>query len=155
LQNFKRKIVMNMAATTKHQVKKTPPVEDTTVSSSHGSVSETGAQIGIPLFMRCLTPSATNPAMIQRQPIEEEEEELLQTKPADDVIQRQPIEEEEELLQPKPAGGEIQRQPIDEEEMLQAKLKVGPPNDVYEQEADHVAEQVMRMPAPGVQPKPN
>jgi len=30
--------------------------------------------------------------------------------------------------------------------VLQAKLKIGQPNDVYEQEADRVAEQVMRMP---------
>jgi hypothetical protein len=30
--------------------------------------------------------------------------------------------------------------------LLQAKLKTGQPNDIYEQEADRVAEQVMRMP---------
>jgi len=30
--------------------------------------------------------------------------------------------------------------------VIQAKLKIGQPNDVYEQEADRVAEQVMRMP---------
>ncbi|MBE9571710.1 MAG: DUF4157 domain-containing protein, partial [Proteobacteria bacterium] len=34
---------------------------------------------------------------------------------------------------------------------IQAKLKVGQPGDVYEQEADRVAEQVMRMPEPEVQ----
>ena len=34
---------------------------------------------------------------------------------------------------------------------LQAKLRIGQPGDVYEQEADRVAEQVMRMPEPGVQ----
>jgi len=34
---------------------------------------------------------------------------------------------------------------------LQAKLKIGQPGDRYEQEADRVAEQVMRMPKPGVQ----
>jgi len=32
---------------------------------------------------------------------------------------------------------------------LQAKLKIGQPNDQYEQEADRVADQVMRMPEPG------
>jgi len=32
--------------------------------------------------------------------------------------------------------------------VLQAKLKIGQPNDIYEQEADRVAEQVMRMPQP-------
>ena len=40
----------------------------------------------------------------------------------------------------------LQRQPIEEEaEELQTKLKVGAPNDKYEQEADRVADQVMRM----------
>ena len=34
---------------------------------------------------------------------------------------------------------------------LQAKLRIGQPGDVYEQEADRVAAQVMRMPEPGVQ----
>jgi hypothetical protein len=35
--------------------------------------------------------------------------------------------------------------------LLQAKLRVGPPGDRFEQEADRVAAQVMRMPAPAVQ----
>lgn len=30
--------------------------------------------------------------------------------------------------------------------VIQAKLRIGQPNDIYEQEADKVAEQVMRMP---------
>ena len=34
---------------------------------------------------------------------------------------------------------------------IQAKLRIGQSNDRYEQEADRVAEQVMRMPEPGVQ----
>jgi hypothetical protein len=34
---------------------------------------------------------------------------------------------------------------------IQAKLRIGQPNDKYEQEADRVAEQVMQMPAPRVQ----
>ena len=34
---------------------------------------------------------------------------------------------------------------------LQAKLKIGQPGEVYEQEADRVADAVMRMPEPGVQ----
>ena len=33
---------------------------------------------------------------------------------------------------------------------IQPKLKIGQPNDKYEQEADRVAEQVMRMPDPGL-----
>ncbi len=38
--------------------------------------------------------------------------------------------------------------------VLQAKLKIGNPNDIYEKEADRVADQVMRMPEPVVQAKP-
>lgn len=38
--------------------------------------------------------------------------------------------------------------------VLQAKLRIGQPNDIYEREADRVAEQVMRMPEPIIQPKP-
>ena len=36
---------------------------------------------------------------------------------------------------------------------LQAKLRIGQPNDIYEQEADRVAEQVMRMPNTALQRK--
>jgi hypothetical protein len=38
--------------------------------------------------------------------------------------------------------------------VIQAKLKIAQPNDLYEQEADRVAEHVMRMPEPLIQPKP-
>lgn len=38
--------------------------------------------------------------------------------------------------------------------VIQAKLKIGQPNDVYEQEANRVAAQVMRMSEPTIQPKP-
>lgn len=41
-----------------------------------------------------------------------------------------------------------------EEAAIQPKLRVGQPNDKYEQEADRVAEQVMRMPEPAVQRQP-
>ena len=35
--------------------------------------------------------------------------------------------------------------------MIQTKLKINEPGDIYEQEADRVADAVMRMPEPGVQ----
>ncbi|NEP52385.1 MAG: hypothetical protein F6K65_27730, partial [Moorea sp. SIO3C2] len=35
--------------------------------------------------------------------------------------------------------------------LIQTKMQVGEPNDVYEKEADSVAAQVMRMAAPSVQ----
>lgn len=34
---------------------------------------------------------------------------------------------------------------------LQAKLRISQPDDIYEQEADRVAEQIMRMPDPALQ----
>ena len=37
---------------------------------------------------------------------------------------------------------------------IQAKLTVNKPGDIYEQEADQVAERVMRMPEPDIQRKP-
>lgn len=42
-------------------------------------------------------------------------------------------------------------EPLIKSGALQAKLRVGAPGNVYEQEADMVAEQVMRMPAPAAQ----
>ena len=44
----------------------------------------------------------------------------------------------------------IQRQD-EEEEDVQPKLTIGQPNDKYEQEADRVADEVMRMPEPNFQ----
>lgn len=41
-----------------------------------------------------------------------------------------------------------------EPEVIQTKLTINKPNDIYEQEADRVADQVMRMPEPAIQPKP-
>lgn len=57
-------------------------------------------------------------------------------------------------LYPRPAPGRVRSRPARIREILhrprpQAKLTVGPPDDVYEREADRVADQVMRMPAPG------
>lgn len=37
---------------------------------------------------------------------------------------------------------------------IQTKLTIGPPDDPYEQEADRVADQVMRMPDPAIRRKP-
>jgi diketogulonate reductase-like aldo/keto reductase len=97
----------------------------------------------------------------QQEPVQRqvpEEEELLQGKMMD-TVQRQ-VPEEEELLQGKMMDT-VQRQVPEEEELLQgkmmetvprllnsmslqAKLTVSNPNDIYEQEADRVAEDVTR-----------
>lgn len=42
-----------------------------------------------------------------------------------------------------------------EEDYLQTKLKVGPPGDIYEKEADQISEQVMNIPKPVAQRRPN
>jgi len=50
---------------------------------------------------------------------------------------------------------ESRRKPlVSQPRLIQAKLTVNQRNDRYEQEADWVAEQVMRMPEPGIQLKP-
>lgn len=59
------------------------------------------------------------------------------------------------LLQEKPAcacGGGCPR--CQAHLPLQRKLKVGQPGDIYEQEADRVADEVMRTPEPAIQRKP-
>ena len=37
---------------------------------------------------------------------------------------------------------------------VQAKLRIGQPNDIYQQEADRMADEVMRMPESGIRMKP-
>ena len=63
---------------------------------------------------------------IQRQSLEDEED-LIQTKPNESLLQRQPSEEEEEeLIQTKPLNGMLQHQvDTEEEETLQAKAAPG------------------------------
>ena len=66
---------------------------------------------------------------------------VLQESPADRILHLQ-----------RTAGNQAVQRLI-KSRALQAKLKVGQPNDIYEQEADRVAEQVMRMPDPVIQRK--
>ncbi|MDZ7962274.1 MAG: DUF4157 domain-containing protein [Aulosira sp. DedQUE10] len=83
---------------------------------------------------------------VQRQPAFESEAETEKLS----HVQRQPIRTSlHPLLQ-------LQRQLGNRAvtQMIQAKLTVGKPNDGYEQEADRVADTVMRMPAPPVQSQP-
>ena len=54
------------------------------------------------------------------------------------------------ILQLQRTAGNQAVQKLIKSRALQAKLKIGQPNDIYEQEADRVAEQVMRMPEPEV-----
>jgi hypothetical protein len=57
-------------------------------------------------------------------------------------------------LQLQRAIGNQAVQSLFESGVIQAKLNVGAPDDIYEQEGDRVAEQVMRMPEPALQTKP-
>jgi hypothetical protein len=56
------------------------------------------------------------------------------------------------VLQQRVGNHAVQR--LFESGIIQAKLRIGQPNDIYEQEADRVADQVMRMAEPGIQRKP-
>jgi hypothetical protein len=57
------------------------------------------------------------------------------------------------ILQLQRTAGNQAVQKLIKSRALQAKLRVGQPNDIYEKEADRVAEQVMRMPDPVLQLK--
>lgn len=135
---------------------------DNTGTASHQTPEVKGSmQAGMPLFLQCAL-SDFAPSMIQRQPVEDEEE-TLQMQPVQGAVQGQPIEEAQ-LLQRQPLGNSnVQRQiePDKEEEeptpeltttdavssemwpMIQAKLTVGHAHDAFEQEADCVAQQFM------------
>lgn len=52
------------------------------------------------------------------------------------------------------AAGNMAIQRLFKSGAVQAKLRIGSPGDAYEREADRVADQVLRMPVPGVQRKP-
>jgi hypothetical protein len=58
------------------------------------------------------------------------------------------------ILQLQRTAGNQAVQKLIKSRAFQAKLRIGQPNDVYEQEADRVAEQVMRMPEPLLQRHP-
>lgn len=106
---------------------------------------------GLPLYLQRLQTQ-----LWQRQPLEEEE---LQTKCENCAKPPQALENEEKTIQEKPDNAAAQQYPqkvqaIQKKPLahfLQAKLKIGAPNDKYEQEADRVADHVMRMPEPKVQ----
>jgi hypothetical protein len=57
------------------------------------------------------------------------------------------------ILQLQKTAGNQAVQKLIKSRALQAKLKISQPNDIYEQEADRIAEQVMRMPEPAIQKK--
>lgn len=57
------------------------------------------------------------------------------------------------ILQLQRTAGNQAVQKLIKSRALQTKLKIGQPNDIYEQEADRVAEQVTRMPNPFLQRK--
>jgi hypothetical protein len=106
--------------------------------------------------MRTSEPEVQRQLEEEEEKKEEEEEELIQSKPLAEqitpLVQRQT---EGELVQSKSEksvsssypGRYVHRVAA----WVQAKLKPGPPNDRYEQEADRVADMVMRMSEPEVQ----
>jgi hypothetical protein len=93
-------------------------------------------------------PKPTPTAMVQpqREPVNQDELEEVQRKPA-----------EGELDTAQFAAGDTLPPPADTgtPPPVQAKLTVGQPNDPYEQEADRVADQVMRMPDSQVMEEPD
>ena len=70
---------------------------------------------------------------------------FLQTKKLASILQDLLLDR---ILQLQRTAGNQAVQRLIKSRALQAKLKISQPNDIYEQEADRVAEQVMRMPDP-------
>lgn len=109
--------------------------------------------VGIPLYLQ-----RSQTQLLQQQPLEEEEEEL-QTKCENCAVHDQVPEGEETTLQEKSDNDVAQQHQQNEQALqkkpahhsLQAKLKIGAPNDKCEQETDRVADEVMRMPDSTVQ----
>ncbi|WP_088889362.1 eCIS core domain-containing protein [Leptolyngbya ohadii] len=152
------------------QIQKAAEVSSPSTNKPEGSL---GMAAGMPLFLQRSPSLNSGSQTLQRQEEEEErepaveEEETLQTKrPTTEAITLQRQEEdspdledeEKQTLQTQlqPAHlGILQRQteedelppeaePPEEETTVQTKLTVNPPNDVYEQEADQVAETVVQ-----------
>ncbi|MGF1937568.1 MAG: DUF4157 domain-containing protein [Nostoc sp. ChiQUE02] len=89
------------------------------------------------LQMKPLANSIT--PLVQRQEMPEEEEELQMKSLDSSTLQRQEMPEDEEELMLKERN--TQNHPV---QPIQAKLTIGEPGDKYEQEADHVASQVIK-----------
>lgn len=101
-----------------------------------------GAAAGVPLFLQRSSAAAVPSLQRQEESAEEVHEESLE----EGLVQAS------HLSAPPPP---LQRREEDEEQVVkglpegvQPKLSVGRPGDVFEQEADRVAERVMRMPEP-------
>jgi hypothetical protein len=108
--------------------------------------------------------SLGEPFSLQREELPEDEDQLqMKSLGETPSLQREELPEEKDQLQMKSLGGSFQA--VKEAQSLnkgfghdisrislrrpQTKLVVGEPGDKYEQEADSVAAQVMRMPEPG------
>ena len=63
------------------------------------------------------------------------------------TLQKKAAGNEKETAEVPPIVHEVLRSPVAQ---IQPKLKIGAPNDKYEQEADRIADQVVRMPEPSV-----
>jgi len=72
-------------------------------------------------------------------------------KPASSFSIHSPVEQ---ILYLQRTLGNQATQRLFESGIIPAKLKINQPNDIYEQEADRVADQLMRMSEPTVQQKP-
>ncbi len=117
----------------------------------------------MPIQRQKLEEEETCPSCVQRQEIPEEEE-PIQGKFESKLEARKTCSNSckqnvgfnssgptaDMILQLQRTAGNQAVQRLIKSRALQAKLRIGQPNDVYEQEADRVAEQVMRMPEPQV-----
>jgi len=115
--------------TRKPEEKKSVQVNEPASVTEHQVEDDTVQKEGVPLFLR-RSMLAGSPPPVQRQPLEEEDEELLQAKYYDHVVQRDCDE----------CSDNIEEQ---DDTAIQTKLIVGPADDEYEREADAVADAIV------------
>ncbi|MGI0486546.1 eCIS core domain-containing protein [Pantanalinema rosaneae CENA516] len=118
---------------------------------------DAGATAGMPLFLQRASISGSSLPLLQQQAEEEEVEENTGTLP----IQRKcetcaaEAEEQEEKdtsqVQLKPVSEQIS--PTEEDPDVQFQLTIGQPGDIYERQADAIAEQVVNQPPPSATPQ--
>ena len=138
---------MQLMLATKSKADKKSSGEKTSFSACSSPEDKTGAPAGLPLFLQRLTRTAVAPPTLQRQPMDVEEEELLQPKPADAAIQLRSHKEPELAVQQMLKDATLQRQievgEDEEEEPIQAKPAISKPDDIEEQEANRVADEIL------------
>jgi hypothetical protein len=136
---------MQFSLTTTSKADKKSSAPKTAFFSCQSPEDKTGAPAGLPVFLQRLAWTPLAPPLLQRQPIDDEEEELLQPKSAGAEMQVRSHEEPGLPVRQPLKEAILQRQiePEAQEAPIQPKPAVSKPDDIDEQEANRVADQIL------------